>query len=345
MHNSMHHNPYDDTEEMIIAHMSPSEIKELAQFMPGGLEADPQTRLPSFKKLMGLMNHPSVKNGLIEWEGNRFAGGGEVEGFNNFLRNSGRFGDTMAVHLPRPLADLFDRALSGGQPSINPKTGRREYFLGGFLGGLGKIFSPISNALSPILSPVMNAVKPIASAFAPMAGNALKTMAPIAGAMGGKALGGMASAAGLGPLGNILGNTVGNALGGMASNIGSQMAGGQSPAYAQAGRQAVQETGQNMAPYVSEHVSQMGQNMANRFQNPYLQQMATHMGNFGGELAHNMMNTGATAFGGGTRPNYGQAAANTGANYLSQFQNPFAQAGSQMLGTYGQGTTPQYLPQ
>lgn len=137
----MNHPLYQDSLAEVIAHMTPQELAEL-EAMQGGRQIDPQRRIPTLSRLGEMLGHESVKPALEDWERRGFAGGGEVEGINHLLRNSGRMGDTEIVVLPRPVADLFDKALYGGPQPKNPHTGKREYFIGALLGGLGSVLAP-----------------------------------------------------------------------------------------------------------------------------------------------------------------------------------------------------------
>lgn len=300
--------PYEDNQEEIIAHMTPAEIRELSNIQ-GKMEFDPQTNLPSFKSLMHMSNHPEVKNKMIEWEGNRFAGGGEVEGINNFIRSSGRYGDTEAVKLPTVIANLFDRALNNGRPSINPKTGKREYFLGGLLGGLGNIFS----------------------SFMPAAGGVIKSLAPSLGNMAGSALGSLGQRFGMGQLGNQLGNMAGNTLGNLGSQIGSDMEGGQMQSPSAYARQGAGQFGQQAAPAMGNAFGQYAQNRASQMSNPYARQAMSHMGNMGGQMMGNMGYEGANSLAQNRSPQFGSTAMGTASNYMGQYNNPYAQFGSQVM--------------
>jgi hypothetical protein len=155
------HNPYSDDDFEVIAHMSPDEVRQLDE-LQGGRHIDLHTKLPTYRPLFHLMQRDEIRPHIEELERSNFAGGGEVDGINQYLRDRGRYGDTEVVKLPRPIAELFDRALNGGKPSINPQTGKREYFLGSLLGSIGKIFSPITSTLGkfiPGLSAAGNAIK------------------------------------------------------------------------------------------------------------------------------------------------------------------------------------------
>lgn len=333
MYNNNYH-PHQDTEHEIVAHMTPAEVRELAQ-LQGGMEHDERNQLPSFRKLAHLMGQPNVQSKMIEWEGNRFAGGGEVDGMNEMLRKSGRYGDTEAVMLPRVVANLFDRALTGGHPSINPRTGKREYFLGGLLGGLSNIFNKVASPLSSFISP-------IAKTLAPVAGGVLSQFAPQIGQFAGNALGGVASSLGAGPLGMKLGNMAGNTLGGLASSLGQGLTnygqGGPSVNPADLARQTASHFGQQAAPALGQHFGQSVSNYGQSMQNPYLSAGMQHLGNFGGQMMGNMGYEGANALGGNRMPQFGNTAQATAQNYLGGIDHPLAQGASQMLG--GPGSLP-----
>lgn len=188
---------HQDNYAEVIAHMTPEELMELERIQ-GGRHMDDRNQLPSLAPLGQLIQSAQARPQLEEWERNGFAGGGEVEGINQFMRSSGRYGDTHAVVLPRPVADLFDKALYGGPQQGNPHTGKREYFLGALLGGLGR-------ALIPALAPVV---------------------APMLGKLAGSGLGAIGKMFGIGGS-EAAGQKMGGALGQMGSQMATGMAGGQ----------------------------------------------------------------------------------------------------------------------
>ena len=268
---------YQDDEFEVIAHMSPDEVREL-DALQGGRHIDKHTNLPTYRPLAYVMHHDSVRPLIDDWERNKYAGGGEVNGINQHLRNMGRYGDTEVVKLPRALAELFDRALNDGRPSINPHTGKREYFLGGLLGGLGKIFSPvtslISNAmpgigkflpglaekgLSTLGSIAQQGFNDVSSGnFNPanFAKNAFSTavgnFAPIAGQMAQQGLSALGTEAGSPQLGEMAGQFANNMLTNVAPQAANAFAqGSQMPNF---GRSAAEQMGNAIQS------SQMGQN-------------------------------------------------------------------------------------
>lgn len=318
----MHHNPYADSHDMILAHMSPSEVRELAETQ-GGIEYDPHTKYASFKKLGEYLQHPHVKQALIEWEGNRFAGGGEVEGLNEFLRKSGRYGDTEMVHLPRPLADLFDRALSGGKPSINPRTGHREYFLGGLFGGLSKVFNPIKN----FATSAFNTIKPVA-------GSVLQHFAPMAGALAGQGLSAASERFGGGPLGADLAQQFGNTVGHMAGKIGSSWENNGNVNPQEAAANTAAHFGSYAIPRMAGAAQNYAQNRAANIQNPYVSAMLNHGAGAGASMMNQMGEAGINALSTGQTPNFARAANTGAANYFGGIEHPIAQTMSRTLGSY-----------
>lgn len=167
-------NHYADDDHMVIAHMSKDELRQLDN-LQGGRHVDRDTNLPTYGPLLHLMSQGKIPSLVDDWERSKYAGGGEVEGINQYLRDQGRNGDTEVVKLPRPLAELFDRAI--GKPSINPTTGKREYFLGGILSSIGNFLSPITSMASKFLPGVKSAFSSMAPGLASAGMNTLKDVA------------------------------------------------------------------------------------------------------------------------------------------------------------------------
>lgn len=148
MHSSHERLPENlqDTPSYIIAHMSTPEVEELAKIQ-GGKVMDHSTGYPSFLPLGEVLSHRGVIPHVENFKRDYMAKNYGSNGIEDMIRKSGRYGDTEAVILPRHLADLFDSLLYGGKQPGNPKTGKREYFLGGFLSSLGNLLSPIGNMI------------------------------------------------------------------------------------------------------------------------------------------------------------------------------------------------------
>lgn len=139
------------------------------------------------------------------------------------LMTGGQGGDTMLAHINPREAEVLRRM--GGQGSINPNTGLREYkglkkILGAVLPVALSIFAPIGTAVSGFLAPMFGAASGIAGGALMGAASAKLT--------GGNALqGALLGGAGAG-LGSQIGKTLtGGALSGTAQNmIGSGLIGG-----------------------------------------------------------------------------------------------------------------------
>lgn len=167
---------FDDTADEVIAHFSPHEMQELT-ILQNGHHKDERTGLPSFAPLMKMLSHSSVTphiSSLREYSP-------KEEGIGRFIADQGRFGDTHAAVLPRAIADLFDHVLNKGQPSINPKTGKREYFLGSLFSGLSNILSPIKHLVSGAASAIAPVVGQGMTQLSPLISKAAQTFAPVVG--------------------------------------------------------------------------------------------------------------------------------------------------------------------
>lgn len=141
---------------MILAHMSPEEIAELLNVQMAVSGRDQ----PKFDRNTGLMRFDGVEKALADpylmEEGMKahHAGGGSVSlhyakgghiSKEDLVKMSkqGRHGDKRLVLLPKHVADVFDNIMGG--KSINPHTGKREYWgLGSFLGGIGRAVMPLA---------------------------------------------------------------------------------------------------------------------------------------------------------------------------------------------------------
>lgn len=354
MHNQEQHLPahLQDTENYIIAHMSKPEIEQLSAIQ-GGKIMDPATGYASFLPLGEVMGHkrfsPYLENFKREYLAQNTNSQGGLE---QAIRRSGRYGDTEAVILPRHVAEIFDNLLYGGRQPGNPHTGKREYFLGGFLNSLGKAFSPLSNFLSPVVSKIGGAVSSIGNAVAPMigqVGNAVKSFAPAIGqaaspfiAQGVSALG---QRAGLSPeTSQSIGNTIGSTASNLLNNFGQsgaqapQQEGGegqpqQAPtSYMDLLKQGAGSLLQNQMPNISDMVQNKVSGLADRIR-PGMGNVA---GQFAGNLTNSIGNTAASSLRGGAMPNpqeMGGSAINsimsTARQNLPNVSNPMLRAGGE----------------
>lgn len=201
---------FDDNDETIIAHFSPKEIEDL-NFLQNGEHKDEATGLPSFLPLLQMLMQPEIMEKISQLSHESPS----KEGIAQFIEDSGRFGDSKAAVLPRELADFFDMMLNKGKPSVNPHTGKREYFLGNLLGSIGNLFSPVTKAVSSI-----------GSALAPAAGGLISKLAPMAGNAISEGIGKLGNSIGMGDLGAGIGGAVGNAVNSVGQMGASQLQNG-----------------------------------------------------------------------------------------------------------------------
>ncbi len=278
MHDAYMPQGYQDNEQNVIAHMSPSEIDELLKIQ-GRNEIDPQTGFHSFAPLGEYISHQRVSPHINSFMQN-FQGQPRAHaGLSRYIEDSGQHGDTKAVILPRVLANLFDSALNNGQPMINPKTGKRQYFLGNFLGGLGQILSPFTSAISGMANKFIpglgNAVSSIGSSLGNMASQGLsslgnmasqgiQSLAPTLGNMASQGISSMAQKYGGdtgGQIANALSPAISNAVSGLASGVGQQMGGGQGN-YGQTMQNAASQGLNALTPMAQQYAGNMAQNLA-----------------------------------------------------------------------------------
>lgn len=211
----MRYNPNYDTQEAIIAHMAPSEIEELAKLEEAlGINAADNGKyrmkmaeggIPDFSALDKVFKHPIVINNTKMFLRKRLKSGGKavIDDFE-VMKKSGRFGDTKLAKLPKSLARVLDSALG---KSHNPKTGKREYFIGAILGGLSRFLPSIMGGLGSMFGGGASAAAPAAM------GMAGRMAAPMAAST--------ASSGGLGSMfGNLMSSLSNPQLGGMLQNVG-----------------------------------------------------------------------------------------------------------------------------
>lgn len=247
-----------DTESYIIAHMSKPEVEELARIQ-GGKILDEATGYPSFLPLGEIIAHKRMAPYIDNFKRDYMSQNASAhQGLEGAIRRSGRYGDTEAVILPRQLADIFDSLLYGGKQPGNPHTGKREYFLGGFLSSLGNAFKPLTNFLSSGIGSISPMINKIGSGIADAGSkitNALfntdpasiPSVAQQAFAKAAPAIGQMASpliSQGISALGSkvglphalsqTIGQQLGNTAGGLLQNLGNQGAQGEAGGEGQA---------------------------------------------------------------------------------------------------------------
>lgn len=191
---------YEDTPDEVIAHFSPQEL-EVLTMIQGGDHKDERTGLASFAPLLKILMHPEVTKNLHTLKNFR----PKEEGIGKLIADQGRFGDSKAAVLPRPIAELFDEIMNKGEPSINPHTGKREYW------GLSDLFGGIKNVVSSVL---------------PSIGGLVSKAAPMIGGLAQEGISKLGNMAGMGDLGNQVGSAIGGAVNNIASSGGQSLQNG-----------------------------------------------------------------------------------------------------------------------
>ncbi len=118
--------------------------------------------------LLESLDHPLIKAAIV-MKRKKYAKGGKVD--YEKLRKAGRFGDTEVAWMDSATADKLDKIV--GIPSRNPKTNRREYFLGALLGGLTSLAPSIMSGLSSMAPSLMSGLSRFAPAMMGMASKAM----------------------------------------------------------------------------------------------------------------------------------------------------------------------------
>lgn len=81
------------------------------------------------------------------------------------VRGAGRYGDDRLVHVNSEELGIMQGVF--GKPTINPKTGLPEFFLGGLFKGIGKIFKKVLSVAAkviPFVAPFIPGIGPLAQA-------------------------------------------------------------------------------------------------------------------------------------------------------------------------------------
>lgn len=133
-------------------HVAPSEVDHWIK-MQGKPHYTSDGTL-SFSPLWNnYLKNPNVQEAFLEGAREHYRSGGVVgrkayaTGGHVSDADKGRFGDTMEVEMPTSMTKFLDNVLQracGGVAinNINPRTGKKEYFLGALLGGLASWLVP-----------------------------------------------------------------------------------------------------------------------------------------------------------------------------------------------------------
>lgn len=365
MHSIEHQLPphLQDNEHYIIAHMSPLEIEELSKIQ-GGKVIDPKTGYHSFLPLGEVLGHQRFTPYLERFKNDYMANAGNHEqGLEAAIRKSGRYGDTEGVILPRQLADIFDNLLYGGQQPGNPETGKREYFLGGFLNSIGNMFKPLTNFISPIVGKIGSAIQGATSGISnalfnqdpnsiqsvtQQAAGAAPAVAGMAAPLISQGVSALGQRMGLSPeTSQSIGGTIGDTAGGLIKNFGQSMGGGgvgeqqpgavQSPSSLDLLKQGAGSLLQKALPTLGN----MAQSGASQLAERIKPGMGTAVGQIAQGLVNNVGGSVANSLQSGQNPNLqdmGNSALDSVTGYardnLSNIQNPMGRmAGEGALNT------------
>ena len=125
---------------MVLAHFNKHELEELDKAQ-GGKDLVKGTDIRQYKRLGEAFKNPELKEITLHASRNGYATGGDI----SHMKHQGRHGDTEMALVPTELADHFDKMM--GKKSINPHTGKREYFdFNSLATGLGNMFGGGSSA-------------------------------------------------------------------------------------------------------------------------------------------------------------------------------------------------------
>jgi hypothetical protein len=152
------------------------------------------------------------------------------------IHHKGMMGDTKCAYVPKHVTKIWDKAIGG--VSRNPKTGKKQYFLGSFLSKLGKGFNTAitgtGNYLNNLMKPIGRGLTAAGQGAADLVGGGLQQIGNTASGVFGGGMGGM-------PMGEM--PMGGRIMGGMdpygvMGGIGGMMP--QAPDLAGMGRSALQ---------------------------------------------------------------------------------------------------------
>jgi hypothetical protein len=125
-------------EELELAHFNKPELDVLDR-MQGKQEKINGIRV--YSKLSHLMEDPDLEEQIHRDHQEHMENGGhELHHKLHDMAKDGRFGDTEIAYISKPLMHRLDRSIGG--PSINPRDGKHEYFLGTMLESMSKYLNP-----------------------------------------------------------------------------------------------------------------------------------------------------------------------------------------------------------
>ncbi len=210
----------DKAPSMVLAHMAPDEVEMMAH-LQGGLHKSKSDGVPEFKPLWNLMQNPHIQGVMHHSGRDGYHGPQHLHGHLEKLREQGRSADTELVRIPREMSHLFDSIIGG--PSINPHTGKHEYFLGSILSGLSSL-APKLMGMLPSLGGLASSA---AGALGRAGGSLGSSLSSIAGRLPGLA---SSAASGLSRLGSGAASGLASAGSSLANRVRGLPAAPQMPA-------------------------------------------------------------------------------------------------------------------
>jgi hypothetical protein len=135
-------------DELQLAHFNKPELEALDKFQG---KSERINGIKVYSKLKHIMETPGLEDQIHKDHHEQMLNGGrEFHEKLHGLAKNGRFGDTELAYISKPLMHRLDKSIGG--PSINPRDGKHEYFLGTMLGSMSKYLTPalakMSNATS-----------------------------------------------------------------------------------------------------------------------------------------------------------------------------------------------------
>lgn len=129
-------------EDLIEVHISPAEIADLNK-LQGFVDQDLHGRKIYRNLWQKIEAFENLKDYLAAESRQKYASGGRVKD----IRPYGRYCDTEVALIPHSMREFLDEHIGA---SINPDTGKPEYFLGNFLSGIGNYFYPYLSHLGEL---------------------------------------------------------------------------------------------------------------------------------------------------------------------------------------------------
>jgi hypothetical protein len=146
-------------DHMALAHFNKPELDALDKIQ-GGSERVNGVRI--YSRLGTMLEHPDAKHHIRAMHHEHLASGGHaVHEQLKHMAHNGRFGDSEMAYVPKHVLHTFDHSIGG--PSINPRDGKHEYFLGTMLSAISRFARPAISAVSNLFKPAAQSAASSAS--------------------------------------------------------------------------------------------------------------------------------------------------------------------------------------